>query len=205
MALAKSRLNSKSERGLDRRSLGEGGFSLIETMVATLLLASALVTTAQLLVIATRANTNAQKQTFTSTLAQEKLEQLRGLAWGFDEMGLPVSDFTSNLTVDPPLANGGVGLRPSPGDSLATNLAGYFDFLDRNGATIPATGNEPPPNASYVRRWSVEPLPTNPNNTLILQVMVFNVRDRLNGGTGAVLTGVRDEARFISVKTRKSR
>ena len=200
MVLAKSPLHSKSG------ALGsEGGFSLIETMVATLLLASALVTTAQLLVIATRANTNAQRQTFTATLAQEKMEQLRGLSWGFDEMGLPVSDFTSNLTVDPPVANGGVGLQPSPGDALATNMAGYFDFLDRNGALIPIGGTEPPANTAFVRRWSVEPLPTNPNNTLILQVLVFNVRDRLNNGTGAVLTGVRDEARLISVKTRKSR
>jgi type II secretory pathway pseudopilin PulG len=195
MVLAKSPLHSKSE----------AGFSLIETMVATLLLASALVTTAQLLVIATRANTNAQRQTFTSTLAQEKMEQLRGLSWGFDEMGLPVSDFTSNLTVDPPVANGGVGLQPSPSDALATNMVGYFDFLDRNGALIPIGGNEPTANTAFVRRWSVEPLPTNPNNTLILQVIVFNVRDRLNGGTGAVMTGVRDEARLISVKTRKSR
>jgi type II secretory pathway pseudopilin PulG len=205
MVLAKSNFNLNGERCPGRQSLlGEGGFSLIETMVATMLLASALVTTAQLLVIATRANTNSQRQTYTATLAKEKMEQLRGLAWGFDELGLPVNDFTSNLTVDPAVAVGGVGLQPSPGDSLSSNMTGYVDYLDRNGASLGGGANAPAGTA-FVRRWSVEPLPTNPNNTLILQVMVFNVGDRANTGTGAVLTGVRDEARLISVKTRKSR
>jgi hypothetical protein len=205
MALARFNLNSKTRRGRERRSHGQGGFSLIETMVATMLLTSALVTTAQLLAIATRANTNSKRQTFASTLAQEKMEQLRGLAWGFDELGLPVNDFSTNLTLDPAPANGGVGLTPSPGDALASNMIGYVDFLDRNGAAVLAAGNEPPANTYFVRRWSVEPLPTNPNNTLILQVMVFSVGDRGNTGTGAILTRVRDEARLISVKTRKSR
>jgi type II secretory pathway pseudopilin PulG len=204
MALEKSYLTANSERGPGRRSLGEGGFSLIETMVATLLLASALVTTAQLMVIATRANIAAQRQTFSATLAQEKMEQLRGLAWGYDELGLPVNDYASNLTVDPAAPNGGVGLAPSPGDALASNMLGYVDYLDRYGASLGGAAT-PPDGTAYVRRWSVEPLPTNPNNTLILQVMVFNLRDRENTGTGPVLNRVPDEARLISVKTRKSR
>ena len=171
-----------------------------------MLLASALVTTAQLMVIAVRANMAAQRQTFTATLAQEKLEQLRGLSWGYDELGLAVNDYASNLTVDPAAANGGVGLSPSPGDSLASNMAGYVDYLDRYGAPLAGGGGAvPPEGTAYVRRWSVEPLPTNPNNTLILQVLVFNLRDRANTGTGNVLTRVPDEARLVSVKTRKSR
>ena len=62
-----------------------------------------------------------------------------------------------------------------------------------------------PTATAYVRRWSVEPLPTNPNNTLILQVLVFSVGDRPNSGQGTVLDRVRDEARLVTVKTRKSR
>ena len=173
-------------------------------MVATLLLATALVSTAQLMVVATRANMASQRATFASTLAQEKMEQLRGLAWGFDDLGLPVNDFTSNITVDPPAPNGGTGLSPSPGDSLAGNTVGYVDYLDRSGSSL-GGGGTPPQNTTYVRRWSVEPLPTNPNNTLILQVMVFNLRDRANSGSGPVLDRVQDEARLVSVKTRKSR
>jgi hypothetical protein len=54
-----------------------------------------------------------------------------------------------------------------------------------------------------VRRWSVEPLPSNPNNTLILQVLVFRNRDRgtADNGAGTVLP---EEARLVTVKTRKS-
>ena len=185
-------------------SKSEAGFSLIETMVATLLLATAVVSTAQLIVVATRANMSSQRATYASTLAQEKMEQLRGLAWGFDDLGLPVNDFTSNITVDPPAPNGGSGLTPSPGDSLAANTVGYVDYLDRYGNSL-GGGGTPPDNTTYVRRWSVEPLPTNPNNTLILQVTVFNLRDRANSGSGPVLDRVQDEARLVSVKTRKSR
>jgi hypothetical protein len=132
------------------------------------------------------------------------MEQLRGLAWGFDDLGLPINDFTTNLAVDPPHPTSGVGLTPSPVDALASNTTGYVDYLDRDGKAL-AAGVTPPTNTAYVRRWSVEPLPTNPNNTLILQVVSFNVGNRVNAGSGVVLDRVRDEARLITVKTRKSR
>jgi type II secretory pathway pseudopilin PulG len=194
MALAESNFSN-------RRS--EAGFSLIETMVATMLLATALASVAQLMVIATRANMGAQRLTFAATLAQEKMEQLRGLAWGFDDLGLPINDLSTNLAVDPP-TNDGVGLQPSPGNALSSNLVGYVDYIDRFGNTL-GGGAAPLPDTVYVRRWSVEPLPTNPNNTLILQVLVFGVNDRPNAAAGAVTTAIRDEARLVSVKTRKSR
>ena len=31
-------------------------------------------------------------------LAQQKMEQLRGLTWGFDTVGLPVSDYSTDTT-----------------------------------------------------------------------------------------------------------
>src|SRR6266508_800034 len=195
MALAASRFTELE---------AESGFSLAETLVATGLLVSALVTTAHLFTISTTANNNAQRLTFATTLAEQKMEQLRGLSWGFDDLGLPISDFTSNITVEPPAAQGGVGLTPSPDDSLSANTEGFVDYLDRYGKAI-GTGVTPVANTVYVRRWSVEPLPTNPNNTVILQVLVFAVGDRQNAGTGTVLNHRRDEARLVSVKTRKSR
>ena len=114
----------------------EAGFSLPETMVATLLLATAVVSVAQLFVLATRANLSAQRQTYASTLAQEKMEQLRGLAWGFDDVGLPISDYSTDLAVDPPDPDDGVGLSPSPGNALAANVDGYVDYLDRYGRSL---------------------------------------------------------------------
>jgi hypothetical protein len=58
----------------------------------------------------------------------------------------------------------------------------------------------------YIRRWSIEPLPTNPNNTLILQVLVTRWRSRGVADTEEANGGRRlpDEARIISVKTRKA-
>jgi type II secretory pathway pseudopilin PulG len=186
-----------------RRRSVEAGFSLPETIIATLVLVTGVVSVAQLFVLATRSNLSSQRQTFASTLAQEKMEQLRGLAWGFDDVGLPISDYATDLAVDPPDPEDGVGLSPSPSNALAANVAGYVDYLDRHGQSL-GGGDVVPADTVYVRRWSVEPLPTNPNNTLILQVLAFSVGDRPDTD-GPVLDHGRDEARLVSVKTRKAR
>lgn len=191
MALAKSGWNN------------ERGFSLVEVLLATLLLATGVIGAAQMFLLATQANLTARRGTYTATLAQEKMEQLRGLAWGFDPVGLPLSDFTTNVAVDPP-TDGGVGLSASPANALSANVDGYVDYVDRYGRTL-GGGILPPANTAYVRRWSIEPLPSNPNNTLILQVLTFALGDRVNAGAGEVLDRVRDESRMVSVKTRKSR
>jgi type II secretory pathway pseudopilin PulG len=193
MALAESSCRRTDERG----------FSLIETMLATMLLATGVLATAQMFIVATRSNMAAQRGTFTATLAQEKMEQLRGLSWGFDPVGLPISDYTTNVAVNPATADG-VGLSPSPANALSANVDGYVDYVDRFGRSL-GGGAVVPPNAVYVRRWSIDPLPSNPNNTLILQVLAFAAGDRDPQGDGAVLNRTRDEARIISVKARKSR
>lgn len=181
------------------------GFSLIETLVATTLMTVALASLAQLFLISTKANQSARLTTNASVLAQQKMEQLRALTWGFDTIGLPLSDTTSNLTVVPEQPQGGPGLTPSPDGSLRRNVDGYCDFLDGRGQSL-GGGSVAPPNTVYVRRWSVEPLPTNPNNTLILQVMVTRWRARGTADIEEAGGGKRlpDEARVISVKTRKA-
>lgn len=181
----------------------DSGFSLLETLVATFLLAGGVLATAQMFILATKGNVNARQSTYTATLAQEKMEQLRSLTWGFDNVGLPIQDYSTNTAVDPPL-NDGTGLTPSPDDALSANVPGYVDFIGRDGNTL-GGGPEVPDGTIYVRRWSVEPLPTNPNNTLILQVLVFPYGARETDGEGVVLDRERDEARLVSVKTRKSR
>ena len=165
----------------------------------------ALASLAQLFLISTRANQSARLTTNASVLAQQKMEQLRALTWGFDIIGLPLSDTTSDLTVVPEQPQGGPGLTPSPDGTLQNNVDGYVDFIDGRGQSL-GGGTNPPPNTVYVRRWSVEPLPTNPNNTLILQVMVTRWRARGVADTEQAASGRRlpDEARVISVKTRKA-
>src|SRR6185436_12200276 len=167
----------------DRRtSAGERGFSLLEVLFATTMLVVGVAGLAQLFALSTRTNTSARATTFAALLAQQKMEQLRGLTWGFDTLGLPLSDTTTNVTVVPEIMTGGTGLSPSPANSLGENTSGYCDFLDKHGNSL-GGGTTPPANTTYIRRWSVEPLPTNPNNTLVLQVLVTRSRNRGDADT----------------------
>jgi type II secretory pathway pseudopilin PulG len=189
-----------------RWTADERGFSLIEAVTATSIMAVAVLSLAQLFVISTNANRSARTTTFAAVLAQQKMEQLRGLAWGFDTIGLPISDTDSDLTVTPARAGGGKGLTPSPTgveSPLRKNVIGYCDFLDAAGVSL-GGGDVPPPNTAYIRRWSIEPLPTNPNNTLVLQVLVTRQDNRGAAAQSASVDRLPDEARIISVKTRKA-
>ena len=181
------------------------GFSLIEVMISMTLLTIVSLGIAQIFAVSTRATYVARGQTSTTALAEQKLEQLRGLTWGFDlgGQGLPLSDTTTNLAVYPP-TTAGSGLNPSPADSLEQNTPGYVDFLDANGTWV-GTGTTAPAAAMYVRRWSIQPLPTNPNNTLVLQVLVTPLATEM-ARQGAVHTRTRmaTDALLVTVKTRKA-
>jgi type II secretory pathway pseudopilin PulG len=199
MALARSRFSNAS------------GFSLVETVVAIGLMTAGLVTLAQLFAIATTNNTRARTGSFATMLAEQKMEQLRGLAWGFDTIGLPVSDTTTDTAAMAGPAgcptsiagsSSGKGLSPSPDRSLGGNIDGFVDYLDINGCPL-GGGSTPVAGTVYIRRWSVEPLPTNPNNTLILQVLVTRFANRGAAESGTVAR-MPEEARVVSIKTRKA-
>jgi prepilin-type N-terminal cleavage/methylation domain-containing protein len=90
----------------DTSNRSELGFSLIELLVATTILAVALLSLAQLLAVATAANASAGRATYAAVLAAEQLERLRALSWeslrartgesidGLDRSGAPL-DTTS--------------------------------------------------------------------------------------------------------------
>ena len=185
-----------------RFSSAEGGFSLIEVIVASGILATALVALGQLFAIATTSNVSSKSTTFATVLAEQKLEELRALSWGFDTSGLPVTDTTTDTASPTDETTGGTGLTPSPDSALQENTDGYVDYVDQFGNKL-GGGTTPPAGTIYTRRWTVEPLPTNPNNTIIIQVLVTRHRDRGAADEGAVLR-LPEEARLISVKTRKA-
>jgi type II secretory pathway pseudopilin PulG len=191
MALAKSRATADAR-----------GFSIIEVLMATALLVTAVASLAQLFALSTQRNTSAKNTTFAALLAQQKMEQLRSLTWGFDTLGLPTTDTTTDTTKYPETA-GGTGLSPSPVNTLQQNVVGYVDYLDAKGQLLGGATAVPPTTAVYIRRWMIEPLPTNPNNTIVIQVLVTRHRDRGTADGGSV-TRLPDEARVISVKTRKA-
>lgn len=188
---------------LQRSSLGgETGSTLIEVLVATLIMVTGMIAMSQLFLVSTANNTGSRSDTYSTVLAEQKMEQLRALAYGFDLAGLPVSDVDTDTSVSPPAANGGTGLQPSPASALQTNTPGFVDHVDGHG-TIVGNGVNAPAAAVYTRRWSVEPLPTNPNNTIILQVLVTPLRDRGQANAGNV-NRLPGEARVMTVKTRKA-
>ena len=181
------------------------GFSLIEVLVSMGLLTAVSLGVAQLFALSTRANVIAKGATSTTAMAEQKVEQLRGLTWGFDTagQGLPVSDTTTNLTVTPPTHDGS-GLNPSPSDSLEQNTNGFVDFLDGGGTWV-GTGSTPPATAVYIRRWSIQPLPTNPNNTLVIQVLVTPVTsEQARVESQFTRTRMAGDALLVTVRTRKA-
>ena len=182
---------------MQARFRSSSGFSLAEVLVSMGLLTTVSLGVAQLFALSTHANYNARGQTSTTAMAEQKMEQLRALTWGFDVdgQGLPVSDTTTNLSVEPPTA-GGSGLNPSPASSLRPHR------LDGNGVHL-GTGTVPPEGSVFIRRWSIQPLPTNPNNTIVLQVFVTSIvnEGNRNPGPRRRLPG---DGVLVSVKTRKA-
>ena len=181
------------------------GFTLVEVVIAMGLLTAVSLGVAQLFAASTRANLSARTSTSTTAMAEQKMEQIRSLTWGFDTagQGLPVSDTTTNLTVYPMTTNGS-GLNPSPADALESNTTGFFDFLDAGGSWV-GTGTNTPPTAAYVRRWSIIPLPTNPNNTLVIQVLVTPLaNEQARVASPFTRTRMNGDSLLVSVKTRKA-
>jgi prepilin-type N-terminal cleavage/methylation domain-containing protein len=179
------------------------GFSLLEVLIATTILSVSLAALAELCTMSTRANSSAKTTTYAVILAQQKMEQLRSLTWGFDAIGLPVTDTTTDTTVVPERDAGGKGLTPSPLNALLQNTDGYVDYVDNFGRTL-GGGATPSDGTVYIRRWSIEPLPANPDNTVVIQVLVTRRRDRGAADIAAGVARQPDEARVISVKTRKA-
>lgn len=124
----------------------QDGLTLIETMVACLILAGLALFTAQLfgMVVIMNKN-NGSDATKSVVLAEAKIEELSLLVF---------TDTTTDTTVDPPSATGGSGL--TAGGSIATPTASYCDFLDRHGTKITVPSDlSTPSNAAFVREWQI--------------------------------------------------
>jgi prepilin-type N-terminal cleavage/methylation domain-containing protein len=193
---------TRAPRSSDR----DAGFSLIEVLVAMIVVVPAMVGAAGMATVAACAVRDARLESMAVALASQKLEQLRALDWNADDTanGPPSSDTTTDVTRDPPVA-GGIGLAASPPGALSQNVPGFVDFLDVGGRWIGA-GATPPPSATFVRRWAVMPLPVDPADTLALQVLVTTVVADRRGGRGQIRRlRLRGEALVATVRTRTSR
>jgi prepilin-type N-terminal cleavage/methylation domain-containing protein len=144
------------------------GFTLLEVMVALLIFAGTFLVVAQLLAVATRAGDQSRSMSIAATLAAQKVEQLRALAWGYDVDGTPLDE-----------------LGPSPPGSLGADTAGFVDYLDDSGLQVGSDPPAPAP-AAFARRWSVEADgAVAPPAALTLRVAVFRRRVLSAGAVGA--------------------
>jgi hypothetical protein len=153
----------------------DDGFSLIEALLAALLMASAVAGLAQLLGVGVRQSDLVRDESMAQSLAQSRLDALRALPWRYDAAGLRVSS--------PDLAM-------SPADALIANRPGYVDRLDRFGRVVadPADGT-----STYVRRWFIAPFDADPD-TLTLRACVWTIARKAgvaNDIPDACVAGVR--------------
>jgi type II secretory pathway pseudopilin PulG len=126
------------------------GFTLLETVVASGILVTALAGIAQLFVLSTHLTRQAGASGAALVAAQDRIESLRALAFGYDESGVSITD---------------PGLQPSPGSSLNDDITPYVDWVDATGR--PAASSA----AVFTRRWRVSALASHP--ALAIEVCVF--------------------------------
>jgi hypothetical protein len=134
----------------ERERSGEDGSTLVEVVVATLIMGTL---AAGLLAMAGIAMTQSENQGHlaarTAEYAQDKMEQLLVLSFG---------DATSDTRVFPATIGGGTGIAPGGSANPAAPVAGYADYLDQNGNLIPSPGGGPPAGWFYQRVWQVTSL-----------------------------------------------
>ena len=171
------------------------GFTVIEVLIAIAVLAVGVLACVQLAAIAIAATASASVQNIAVIAASERLEELRGLAYEYDESGGPVTDLSTDLST-PGRGSGGRGL--TPGGALDSDVAGYCDHLDRTGRWL---GNGPiPADAAFTRRWSIAHASVG-SDLLVVQVAVVPASAR---GGGAA-DGVSGAARLLTLRTRMAR
>jgi len=102
MSVTGHRRIDPSRRRQDDDARGEAGFSLVETMIASLVLTVGLVGLLQLLAVATVMHSDARQATTATLLAQAKIDEL----------------MKKNLSTSAAVQEGG---------SISANVANYFD------------------------------------------------------------------------------
>lgn len=119
----------------------ESGLTLVETLIAILILTVGLLSLAQVLAYTLAASkTHGRDSSKATASAHDKMEELTNLQ--FD-------DTTTNITVNIPYTNDGVGLTAGGSIPPAAPVAGYVDYLNVSGFRT-TLGN-----ALYTRQWQI--------------------------------------------------
>jgi len=119
----------------------ESGLTLVETLIALLILMVGLLSLAQVLAFTMAVSkTHGHDSVKATAAAHDKMEELTNLLF---------NDTTTNLTVNTPYTSNGVGLTAGGSIPPANPVAGYVDYLDTEGVRT-ASGN-----MAYTRQWQI--------------------------------------------------
>ena len=178
------------------------GSTLLEVLVAMLLLVISVVGACELAVLASQSAITSRLATTTMALALQKSEQLRALTWAVDADGVPLTDTHTDVTVEP-FATAGSGTGVSPPGTLEESVGGFADALDARSRWV-AAGTSLPPPVVYARRWSLEERNVGGTSVLVHRVFVAPLTDadRSAATTGAML-GL--DAGLVSLRSRTRR
>ena len=131
------------------------GFTLIETLIATTLLVTALAGLAELFAMSIKSTRESGHSAAALRAAQAKIESLRSLRFGYDDLGATITD---------------ARLEPSPAMSLSSDAERYVDWSDASGAVLPDSSG-----AAFVRRWRIMRLAADEPEAIVIDVCVYIV------------------------------
>lgn len=143
-----------------KKMFDESGLTLVETLIAILILLAGLLSMAQVLAFTVVASkTHGQDSAKATAAAHDKMEELTNLR--FD-------DTTTNITVDPPYTSDGTGLADGGSLPPSTPVTGYVDYLDTSGART-TSGD-----AAFTRQWQIIDDPSVSNLKKIIVTVTSN-------------------------------
>jgi type II secretory pathway pseudopilin PulG len=169
----------------------QSGMSLLETMIALVVLLIATVGIMAMAMVATSTTENqGHLAARTAEYAQDKMEQLISLAYG---------DSTTDTTVFPANNSGGTGLAvggsSDPNAPVTSPGTGYVDYLDRSGNPLTAAGGVAPANWYYIRVWQI----STPSGTSNLKQIT--VAAKVRSGVGSTGIGALPQSILVTMKT----
>jgi type II secretory pathway pseudopilin PulG len=165
----------------------ERGFSILEVMVASMVLLIGITGLMALFALAAAKNAGQGNQATRCTeFAQDKMEQLLALQYGDTTSYVVGSTTTPNYGTSIGLSLGG-GVYPN----VSTPVTNYVDYVNPNDNTHPDGISASPTGAQYMREWWIQ---TDPNNVKSITVYVQAQFTGFNGLAPSVtLVGMKQQ------------